>query len=79
MTLAEKVKNTILNECPMTFSLYAGYGLKAGINIHFQTGVLLKEKRNDSGRVTIALYTYADGSKLQYRYNSNNGYKLNIV
>ena len=69
-TLAQQVKQIIETECPGTFSLYAGYGMKAGQYVRYPTGAQLSERRNDKGRCTYALYTYADGSRLAYKYSS---------
>lgn len=76
MTLAKQVKTTISETCLGTFSLYAGYSMNGGKYVHFPRGVQLKENRNDRGRVTRAVYQYADGSVLTYTYNENVGYKL---
>ena len=75
-TIAQRVKDIITRECPQTFSLYAGYGLNDGTAVHFPTGVMIRENRNDKGRVTLAEYQYADDSRLTFRYREDNGYTL---
>ena len=77
MTLAKQTKNTIEQECPACFSLYAGYGMKAGQYVRFPQGVQLHEKRNGKGRVIKAVYVYADNTKLCYSYSERSEtYKL---
>lgn len=70
MNIAQRVKNTIEKECPGTFSLYAGYGMAKGEYVRFPNGLAQREKRNESGRCTLAEYVYADGSILVYRYST---------
>ena len=69
MSIAARVKETILSKCPGTFSLYAGYGMHGGTPVFFPQGALMREKRNTHGRCTLAEYKYADDSTLTYRYN----------
>lgn len=68
-TIATKLRDTILDECPGCFSLYAGYGMKAGKYVRFPQGVQLQDKRNAKGLCVKATYQYADGSKLTYSYH----------
>lgn len=79
MTLAERVKNIIDEQCPSTFSLYAGYGMNNGEYVRFPQGVLLNEKRNDNGRCTRAVYRYADGSELRFSWSEIRGAQLRTV
>ena len=74
-TIAIKVAK-LAGQCSDAFSLYAGYGMNKGEYIRFPQGVQLSERRNDKGRVTNAVYIYADGSKLTYSYNESRGYDL---
>lgn len=69
-TIANQVKDTILNKCPGTFSLYAGYGMAGGNYVRFPHGVQIQDKRNLQGRCTKAVYKYADDSKLIYSYST---------
>lgn len=71
-TIATKLRDTILNECPGCFSLYAGYGMKAGEYVRFPQGAQLLDKRNAEGRCIRAAYQYADGSTLTYNYHPKN-------
>lgn len=63
-TIANQVKDTILNKCPGTFSLYAGYGMVSGDYVRFPQGVQIQDKRNAQGRCIKAAYQYSDDSKL---------------
>lgn len=72
-TIANQVKGTILNKCPGTFSLYAGYGMTGGNYVRFPHGVQIQDKRNQQGRCTNAVYKYADDSKLTYNYSTKTG------
>jgi len=76
MTIAQQVRDTITTKCPGTFSLYAGYGMEGAESVRFPTGRMLREKRNENGRCTMAVYQYADDSKLTYRYKNDGGYTL---
>lgn len=76
MTIAQQVRDTITTKCPGTFSLYAGYGMEGAEPVRFPTGHMLREKRNENGRCVMAVYQYADDSKLTYRYKSDGGYTL---
>lgn len=67
-TLAQKVKAVIETDCPQTFSLYAGYGMRDGEYVRFPVGAVVKARRNDKGRYVE--YRYADGSRLLYRYSA---------
>lgn len=71
--LASKLRDTIFTQCPECFSLYAGYGMKDGKYVRFTQGVQLQDKRNTNGRCIKAVYQYADGSKLTYKYNTKVG------
>lgn len=80
MRIAQKTKDLILTQCPNTFSLYAGYGINAGKYVRFPQGAQLSEKRNDKGRLVRAIYSYADGSRLEYRYSaSRENYSLTVL
>lgn len=59
-----------------TYTLYGGCALQDGKTIRFPGGVQLKEKRNDKGRCTMALYQYADDSQIKFTWTENNGPKL---
>lgn len=67
MSIAAQLKKTILTQCPSTFSLYAGYGMKEGEYVRFPQGVQLLDKRDTNGRCIKAVYKYADDSKLVYK------------
>lgn len=69
-SMANQVKSIILNKCPGTFSLYAGYGMAGGEYVRFPQGVQIQEKRNSQGRCIKAVYKYADDSKLTYSYST---------
>jgi len=75
-TLAQQVKDIIDTQCPEAFSLYAGYGMNAGEYVRFPGGVMLNEKRNEKGRCTKAVYTYADGSTLMFSWSDAHGWAL---
>jgi hypothetical protein len=80
MKLAEKVKLMIEADSPSCFSLYAGYGMAGGKYVRFPVGAQLAERRNENGRVTRALYKYADDSCLEYKYNPRNeSYTLTAI
>ena len=70
MSIAARVKEIILTQCPGAFGLYGGYGINGGGPVFFPRGVLMREKRNHDGRCTLAEYKYADDSILTYRYNT---------
>ena len=72
-SIANQVKSTILNKCPGTFSLYAGYGMSGGNYVRFPNGVQIQDKRNTEGRCIKSVYKYADDSKLTYSYNTKTG------
>lgn len=76
MTIAEQVRNTITTRCPGTFSLYAGYGMAGAQHVRFPSGHQLRVSRNEKGRCTMAVYQYADDSKLTYRYKNDGSYTL---
>lgn len=76
MTIARKVKNIIETKCPMTFSLYAGYGMAAGEYVRWPTGKQEMEKRNKQGQCSVSRYRYADNSTLTYKRLPGNGYTL---
>lgn len=81
MSLAKRVQQTIAAQCPVTFSLYAGYGLghDSGGNakcVRFPIGAQQAMRRNKSGRCTHAEYRYADNSVLIYAYNEARGYTI---
>ena len=59
-----------------TYTLYGGYALQGEKTIRFPGGIQLKEKRNDKGRCTLALYQYADDSQIKFTWSENNGPKL---
>ena len=69
-SIANKVKDIILNKCPATFSIYAGYGMAGGDYVRFPHGVQIQDKRNNQGRCIKAVYKYADDSKLTYSYST---------
>lgn len=69
-TIANQVKDTILNKCPGTFSLYEGYGMAGGNYVRFPHGAQIQDKRNTKGRCIKAVYQYADDSKLIYSYST---------
>lgn len=71
--IADTIRETILEKCPGTFSLYAGYGMIGGNYVRFPQGSQVSEKRNRNGRVISAEYIYADGSTLAYRYSEATG------
>lgn len=78
-SIANQVKETILNKCPSTFSLYAGYGMTGGDYVRFPHGAQIKDKRNAQGRCIKAVYKYADDSKLTYSYSMKTGnYTLKV-
>lgn len=68
-TIADSVKETILRDCPTTFSLYSGYGVEGGEYVYFPNGRQVREKRNDRGQCTFAIYKYEDKSTLGYKYH----------
>ena len=72
-TIAKQVKDTILNKCAGTFSLYAGYGMAGGNYVRFPQGVQIKDKRNAQRRCIKAVFQYADDSKLTYNYSTKTG------
>lgn len=76
MSIAEQVKQVILSRCPVTFSLYAGYGMQNGAYVRWPTGAQIAEKRNDNGRCVMARYIYADGSVLEFKWREASGYSL---
>ena len=59
-----------------TYTLYGGHAFQDGKTIRFPGGVQLKEKRNDRGRCTMALYQYADDSQIKFTWSENNGPQL---
>lgn len=59
-----------------TYTLYGGYALQDGKTVRFPGGVQLKEKRNDRGRCTMALYQYADDSQIKFTWSESSGPKL---
>lgn len=71
MTIADNVKQTIMEKCAVTFSISCGYGIANGKTVHFPVGAQELEKRNKNGRVIHSRYRYADNSTLAYRYNSS--------
>ncbi len=74
-TIAQKVKHLTV-DCD-AYSLYCGYGVqRGGFRVPFPAGCQLKEKRNQKGRVTHAVYQYADGSVLTFRYDETHGSRL---
>ena len=73
VSIANQVKEAILNKCPATFSLYAGYGMAGGEYVRFPHGVQIQDKRNLQGRCIKAVYKYADDSKLTYSYSTKTG------
>ena len=76
-SIANQVKETILNKCPVTFSLYAGYGMHGGEYVRFPHSVQIQDKRNAQGRCIKAVYKYADDSRLTYTYSmKTETYKL---
>lgn len=74
-TIARKVA-LLAGQCHDAYSLYAGYGMVNGQYIRFPQGVQLSERRNAKGRVTHAVYQYADNSKLTFTYSENRGSDL---
>jgi len=75
MTIAGKVLSTLTERESSAYSLGAGYAvgpLNRG-RFTFPTGALLSERRNDAGRVTHALYAYADGSRLEFTWTAATG------
>lgn len=78
MTIAGNIKQAIETNQPQAFSLHAGYGMNVGGQyVRYSAGVLLREVRNDKGRCTMAVYQYADDSKLTYRYRDDR-YTLDV-
>ena len=71
--LATKLRDLIMTQCPDCFSLCDGYGMKDGEYIRFPQGVELQDKRDTNGRCIMAVYRYADGSKLTYKHNTKDG------
>ena len=69
-TIANQVRDAILNKCPGTFSLYAGYGMRGGEYVRWPKGVQMQDKRNANGRCIRAVYKYADDSSLTYSYST---------
>lgn len=76
-SLAHQVK-TAIGECGDGFSLYAGYGVQNGKTIRFPNGIQLSGRRSPTGRLTRAVYEYADGSRLTYAYRESTGYTLTV-
>ena len=77
MTIAETVIQAIGRSS--VFTLYGGYALVGGGQIQFQQGHQLSERRNRNGRVTYALYQYADDSKVEFKYAENRGFTLKAL
>jgi hypothetical protein len=69
MSIAQRVKDASQGAAATTFE--GGYSVQYnGARVFFPTGKLLKERRNDKGRCTLALYEYEDGSRLEFTYRN---------
>ena len=74
MTIAQQVAD-LLKDCS-TFTIYGGYALTPTGQVSFPTGVQELETRNRQGQVEHARYIYADGSRLTYKREPDNGFTL---
>lgn len=81
MSIAAGIKAKIGAFDASAYSLMAGYVInqETGKTLRFPIGAQLSEKRNDQGRVTKALYAYADGSRLEFSYHPLHGSNLKEV
>lgn len=76
-TIADEIAARIARAAPAAYSLAAGYWVThPGTTVSFPPGAQLSERRNESGRVTRALYAYADGSRLEFTWHPARGSNL---
>lgn len=74
MTIAEKIVSLANDHDAIAVSLYSCViNLRSGATITIPRGVQELEKRNNEGRVTMARYHYADGSRVHFSWSLMNG------
>lgn len=77
MNIAQRVKDASQGAAATTFE--GGYAVQYdGSRVFFPPGKCLKERRNDKGRCTLALYEYADGSRLEFTYRNETS-RLRVI
>lgn len=82
MTTAKSICDSIARHQANTFTLLCGYaisGVSPGGRVLFEPGRLLKERRNDKGRCAYALFSYHDGSRLEFKWSEVRGFTLTPI
>ena len=78
MLIAQRVKTAF--DGATAFTLYGSYAVMPdGNRVLVPLAACSQERRNDFGRCTHLLATYADGSQLRFRYSASRGTSLEVI